>query len=162
MEFRILGPLEVETKGRVLELGTPKELALLAVLLLDVGRPVSTDRIVEAIWDDSPPPSASKLVQTYVSHLRKVLPGVIETRGRGYVARVSPDELDATRFSLLIGNGSAAALRSALELWAPEIRSKAFHSPAWHASRSPASSSCESTRSCGGWRTTSLTAASWR
>ena len=76
MEFRILGPLEVEANGRLLEIGTLKERTLLALLLLNAGRFVSTDRIVEELWGDSPPPSASKLVQTYVSHLRKVIPGV--------------------------------------------------------------------------------------
>jgi DNA-binding SARP family transcriptional activator len=117
VEFRILGPLEVEANGRLLELGTLKERTLLALLLLNAGRFVSADRIVEEIWGESPPPSASKLVQTYVSHLRKVVPGVIETHGRGYVARVPADDLDLTRFRSLVSDGSSRALRAALELW---------------------------------------------
>jgi DNA-binding SARP family transcriptional activator len=120
VEFRILGPLEVEANGRLLELGTLKERTLLALLLLNAGRFVSTDRIVEEIWGESPPPSAPKLVQTYVSHLRKVIPGVIETHGRGYAARVAPDDLDLTRFRSLASDGSARALRAALELWRGE------------------------------------------
>ena len=87
MEFRLLGPLEVEEEGKVIPLGGAKQRALLALLLLDRGREVSTDRLVDEIWAGAPPQTAAKSIQVYVSGLRK-LPGEgrIVTRERGYEA----------------------------------------------------------------------------
>ena len=73
MEFRVLGPLEVVDEGRPLELGGAKQRALLAALLLDTGRVVSTDRLIDALWEDDPPETAAKSIQVYVSQLRRVL-----------------------------------------------------------------------------------------
>src|SRR5712692_3048118 len=86
MEFRILGPLEVEDDGRTIPLGGPKQRALLALLLLAHGRAVSTDRLIAEIWNGQPPETALKSVQVYVSQLRKALgDGRVITQGRGYV-----------------------------------------------------------------------------
>ena len=62
MEFRLLGPLEVENDGRTIPIGPAKERALLALLLLARGRPVATDRLIDAIWADNPPATAAKSV----------------------------------------------------------------------------------------------------
>jgi DNA-binding SARP family transcriptional activator len=63
MEFRILGPLEVEEDGRTIPLAGPKQRALLALLLLARGRPVSTDRLIAEIWNGEPRETALKSVQ---------------------------------------------------------------------------------------------------
>src|ERR1700716_3511529 len=78
MEFRLLGVLEVvNAEGRVVDVGRPKQRALLALLVLQANRVVSVPAIVDGLWGDDPPPSAANVVQGYVSRLRKVLaPGV--------------------------------------------------------------------------------------
>ena len=74
-------------------LGAPKQRALLAVLLLHRGEPVSSDRLIDEMWGEQPPASATKIVQGYVSNLRKVLgDGLLVTEGRGYVLRVEPGQ----------------------------------------------------------------------
>src|SRR5919201_6810693 len=103
MEFRILGPLEVESDGRPIPLAGPKQRALLALLLLARGRPVSTDRLIDDIWNGEPPETALKSVQVYVSQLRKALgDGRLVTRERGYELVVAPGEVDAGRFDELL------------------------------------------------------------
>jgi DNA-binding SARP family transcriptional activator len=74
MEFRILGPLEVRDGDREVRLRGGKERALLALLLVNANRTLAVDRIVDALWGDGVPETAQKMVQIYVSHLRKVLP----------------------------------------------------------------------------------------
>jgi DNA-binding SARP family transcriptional activator len=128
VEFRILGPLEVLRDGTLLELGGPRQRALLALLLTRAGTVVSRDRLVDELWDE-PPASVVNVVQTYVSHLRKVLPPErLATRAPGYVLGVEPGELDLHRFELLAEEGRRALaegdpesasrrLGEALELW---------------------------------------------
>ena len=74
MEFRLLGPFEASAAGEPLDLGGRKQRALLARLLLDAGRTVPVDRLIEDVWGDESPATATKLVQVYVSKLRKCLP----------------------------------------------------------------------------------------
>src|SRR5262249_35158964 len=100
MEFRILGPLEAREDGCGLDLGAQKHRALLAVLLLDANRVVSTERLIDALWDDEPPETALKALQVYVSQLRKVVGrDRLERKPPGYVLHVEPDELDLERFA---------------------------------------------------------------
>ena len=73
MEYRILGPLEVRDSGRSIALGTAKQQALLAVLVLHANEFVPRERLIDELWGESPPPTAAKAVQVYVSHLRKLL-----------------------------------------------------------------------------------------
>ena len=70
MEFRILGPLEIEDQGRAVALGGPKQRALLAALLLTPNRPVSVDRLIDALWPTRPPADAANALQFHVSQLR--------------------------------------------------------------------------------------------
>ena len=115
MEFRLLGPLEVSDAGRVLEVGGLKQRALLAVLILEANRAVSRDRLVDALWEDAPTPSAVKALQVYVSQLRKVLGGDrVVTTPSGYLLRATPDEIDVARFERLRADGR---LHEALALW---------------------------------------------
>jgi DNA-binding SARP family transcriptional activator len=115
MEFRILGPLEVVEDGQVLDVGGAKQRALLAVLLLHANEVVSTDRLIDALWEDSPPDRAQKALQVYVSGLRKLVGQKrIETRSPGYGLRVEADELDVQRCRRLIEEGRPG---DALALW---------------------------------------------
>jgi DNA-binding SARP family transcriptional activator/ABC-type oligopeptide transport system substrate-binding subunit/streptogramin lyase len=125
MEFRILGPLEVLDNGRAVGLGGAKQRALFALLLLARGRPVSSEHLIEEIWEGAPPESAHKSVHVYVSGLRKALGDErIVTRERGYALVLEPGELDVDRFERLVGEASgvppataAVALRGALDLF---------------------------------------------
>ena len=115
MEFRILGPLEVLENGRRLELGGAKQRALLAVLLLHANEVVSTDRLIDALWEEDAPETGRKALQVYVSQLRKVLGKErIATRPPGYRLGVEPDELDLARFQRLLEEGHPG---EALSLW---------------------------------------------
>ena len=72
MDLRLLGPVEAEVDGRPVTLGTPKQRAVLAMLALDSGRAVAVDRLVDGLRGDDPPASAQKMVQLYVSQLRRL------------------------------------------------------------------------------------------
>jgi DNA-binding SARP family transcriptional activator/streptogramin lyase len=128
-EFRILGPLEVRENGRALAIGAGKQRALLALLLLDAGDVVSTDRLIDNLWGERPPASALNSVHIYVSQLRKVLgEDCLITRGHGYLLALEPEQVDLGRFERLLGKGrellasgeakrASDALRAALALW---------------------------------------------
>src|SRR5689334_1027705 len=99
MDFRLLGPVEVWDAGAAVPLGGSKPRALLAALVLERGRVVSVHRLVDLLWDADPPPTATGLVQTYVSGLRRQLrrtgrEDVIQTRPPGYLILAEPDEVD--------------------------------------------------------------------
>src|SRR5205085_9660250 len=92
-DFRLLGPFEVLEDDRPVGLPQGKPRALLARLLLDAGRVVSAETLVESLWGDPAPPSAPKVLQVYVSQLRKAIgPERIETRAPGYSLRAERDE----------------------------------------------------------------------
>ena len=142
-DFRLLGPLEVVDGGERVALPAGQPSALLARLLLDANRAVSPDALVDAIWGDSPPASARKVLQAYVSHLRKALGSErIETQPAGYVVRVQPGELDLAHFERLTEEARATAdparrsslLADALSLWRgsalAEFRGEPFAPPA--------------------------------
>jgi DNA-binding SARP family transcriptional activator/tetratricopeptide (TPR) repeat protein len=115
MEFWILGPLEVVSGGQPLDPGGTKQRALLAVLLLHANSVVSTDRLIDALWEDDPPESAHKALQVHVSGLRKLLGRErVQTKAPGYLLRVHQGELDLDRFRELQEGGRAA---EALSLW---------------------------------------------
>src|SRR5712691_3398850 len=129
MEFRILGPLEVIAHGRSLKLGGPKQRRLLALLVLDPGRVVSVDRLVEGLWNGRPPANAENALHVRVSNLRKLLGAdAVVTRAPGYMLDVDADAIDAGRFERLAREGrlafargdtalAAERLRQALALW---------------------------------------------
>src|SRR3954470_21865611 len=125
LEFRILGPLEVADEGELIQLSGQKQRALLALLLLDANRAVSTDRLVDALWGEQPPKTAATSLQNFVSQLRKLLGAdVLVTKAPGYQLRIGPEQLDLERFVRLVGEAreepaeaKAAKLRQALGLW---------------------------------------------
>ena len=132
VEYRILGPLEVVDEGEPVPLGRLKERLVLAVLLLRANEFVSRERLIDELWGESPPPTARKAVNVYVSQLRKVLTrngrDPIATADGGYRLGVGADELDVGHMRQLLataqervaaGELEAAAelLREALALW---------------------------------------------
>jgi len=103
VEFALLGPLEAREGGEPIALGGPKQRAVLTLLLLEAGRVVSLDRLVDALWAGSPPPTAVASLQNFVAQLRKALgPDAIETRPPGYVVRLEPEQLDVARMRRLV------------------------------------------------------------
>ena len=120
MDVRLLGPLEVRLGDGPVDLGPRKQRAVLAMLALEPGRTVSADRLAEGLWGDRLPPSAAKMVQLYVSHLRRVLDGDgarIVTRGRGYELQLADGSVDVARAVRLLEESRP---REALTLWRGE------------------------------------------
>jgi len=115
MEYRVLGPIEALDGDRRLDLGGPKQRALLAVLLFAANRVVARGELVDSLWPEGAPSTAATAVQVYVSRLRKTLPeGVLRTQAPGYVMHVRSGELDVERFEELARAGKP---REALSLW---------------------------------------------
>ncbi len=110
LEVRVLGPVEVVDETGSVRLPGQKHRRLLASLVVHTGSTVASDVLIETLWDGRPPSSAAKLVQVYVSQLRKALPSAlsIETRGRGYALVLDPRSLDAARFERLLADGTQA------------------------------------------------------
>ena len=105
MEFRVLGPVEVEVGGEVVAVPAPRHRALLALLVVHVGEVLSTDRMIEELWGDDAPGSGANALRFHVSKLRSALgvdPSPIVTRGSGYVLEIDPESVDAFRFEQLI------------------------------------------------------------
>jgi len=125
MDIRLLGPVEAILDSGPAPLGPKQQRAVLAMLALELNQTVSMDRLIDGLWGERPPASAPKLVQLYVSQLRKLLGAEAEiiTRGRGYELRLAAERVDAARFEALVTqatdtNGSAGRLaREALALW---------------------------------------------
>src|SRR3954468_13668303 len=109
MEFRILGPLEVEEEGRILKLGGAKQRGLLALLLLHANEAVSRDRLIDELWGDEPPETVATAIQVHVSQLRKALGhDAIVTQPSGYLIRVGEGELDLQRFERSVASARTA------------------------------------------------------
>jgi len=137
VQFRILGPLEVLDDQHLVELGRPKQRALLAVLLVHANQVVALDRLIEELWAQQPPAQATTSLQAYVSNLRRALepgrrartpPRVLVTQPPGYRLVVAAEDLDAARFVTLAEEGhrlleddqpgpAVQVLREALGLW---------------------------------------------
>lgn len=144
VRFAILGPLEVHDGARPLDLGPMKQQIVLALLLCRANAVVPVSVLSEALWDDEPPQSARKNLQTYVSTLRRILgldrrdaapaasssapPGRLLHRTHGYELRVGVEQVDSLAFHEHVRAGRLAArggdipgaarsLGRALRLW---------------------------------------------
>jgi DNA-binding SARP family transcriptional activator len=129
LRFRVLGPFQVEADGRPLTLGSPRRRALLALLALNASRVVGVDRLVDALWGESPPRTAVHVLHVYVSDLRRSLPDeVLVTAPPGYLLRVPTGAVDLADFERLVSRGREAlaagdpagavdSLDAALGLW---------------------------------------------
>ncbi|MGY0235494.1 tetratricopeptide repeat protein [Longispora urticae] len=127
MRLGLLGPVEYWHDDRPLPLGPPMQRAVLAVLALDAGRPVSVDRLVDGLWGEDSPARPQGMIQTYVSRLRALLRPVgttITRRGAGYALDLPPDQVDLHVFRQRAAEaraaGDRAGLRAALDLWRGE------------------------------------------
>lgn len=113
MDFTLLGPFEARHEGRLVRLGSRRqERCLLAVLLLEAGRPVTTDRLTDLVWNGVPPEGARVTLHTYVGRLRSALKpyGVtVDTRHDGYAVDVSEHTVDVREFLDLAGRAALAA-----------------------------------------------------
>jgi DNA-binding SARP family transcriptional activator len=139
MQFRILGPLEVIDDGSEISFAGASQRALLALLLLHANEVVSSDRLLDELWEAEPPGSGVTALQVRVSQLRKALGRAaerLETKAPGYVLRVGPEELDLDRFTRLLDQAddaepvvAAQKLREALALWrGPALAEFAYES----------------------------------
>jgi DNA-binding SARP family transcriptional activator len=126
LEFRLLGSLEALDDGRRLPLGGRQQRALLAMLLLRPNEVVPAERLIDAIWGERPPPTASTMVQLYVSRLRKLLGrDLLLTRPGSYELQIDPLQIDRGHFEALLAAAAdtdddaerARSLRDALALW---------------------------------------------
>ena len=118
MRFRLLGPLEVENDGRTLDISRPKQRALLAMLLLNANRVVSTDALIDALWEDWIPETAAKALQVYVSQLRRFVGASrLETKAPGYMLRVLEGEYDVVEFEALVRRAQAESPAQAAATW---------------------------------------------
>ena len=130
--FRMLGPLEVQTERGWTGISAPKWRTVLAVLLLNPGQVVSTDRLIAEVWPGEPPRTATNLVSVYVHRLRALIGEadgeILVTRAPGYQIMIAPEDLDAQRFAALTAGArnqlsdgdarrAAELLSQALTLW---------------------------------------------
>ncbi|GHH42932.1 XRE family transcriptional regulator [Lentzea cavernae] len=134
MRVQVLGPVRAWHDGREIELGPAGRRAVLGLLALAGGRVVPRADLVDALWGENPPPSATNVIQTHVKHLRRLFdPGrhryarstSIPFVGGGYALRVPDDEVDVDRFRALVSAAGrtsvaeevAGLLGTALGLW---------------------------------------------
>ena len=131
MELRVLGPVEVRAGGQVLDAGHARRRAVLVVLLLDLGRVVPVEALVDRVWGDEPPVSVLNTLYGYIARLRSVItqaadPGVTLSRqSGGYLLQAETEQLDLCRFRHLAAEASdspdctraAGLLGQALGLW---------------------------------------------
>src|SRR3954471_10368573 len=134
LTFGLLGPMSACLDGSDVSLGGRRQRAVVAVLLVAHGQQVSAERLLDALWEGTPPPSGAASLQSYVSHLRRALEPdrpartpsrLLVTRGDGYVMPRDEVGVDAWRFEDLVAEGADLAdpgertrlLSEALELW---------------------------------------------
>ncbi len=96
MRYEFLGPLRVLDGERVVELGGPRQQRVLAVLLAATPDNVTVDRLIDEVWGDDPPDTASHVIRTYISNLKQSLDGRIQSDGRRYRLALDGDESDAS------------------------------------------------------------------
>ncbi|MFD3662334.1 BTAD domain-containing putative transcriptional regulator [Streptomyces sp. NPDC058659] len=132
-QIRLLGPVEVHAAHQSIPLGGSKPRALLAALALEQGHVISTERLIDVVWEHDPPDSARALIQTYVSTLRRAFsdaghPEVIASRKPGYAVLPGAVTVDAAHFAALLAEArrhaearelvpAAALLLDAVALW---------------------------------------------
>jgi len=135
MQVRLIGPVEIDSGGGVVEIGPPQQRLLVAALAVDAGRLVSAESLIDRIWDDAPS-GARRTLHVLVSKLRRLLeqasgrePGAVTVvRGSGgYVLQLDPERVDVLRFRRLAdgarrvdGTDRMELLRGAAAVWRAE------------------------------------------
>jgi DNA-binding SARP family transcriptional activator/tetratricopeptide (TPR) repeat protein len=115
MEFRLFGEVELRAGDQVLDVGTPRQQAVLAALAVDAGRPVTIEALIDRVWDDAPPAEARNVLYSHLSRIRRLLKRAaldadngtarLDRRTAGYVLGVDPASVDLHRFSGLVERG---------------------------------------------------------
>ena len=153
MEFLFLGPLQVRDAGRRSRLVAHDNSRSAQILLTRANQVIGRDALIDELWGESPPETATNVLQGYISHLRKAIGSdVLQTRPPGYVAVIDSGTLDLHRFEELLATGSEALGRGDAAVAAPSLEppsscGAARHSPTSPMSRSPRRRS-RGSRSC--------------
>jgi predicted ATPase/DNA-binding SARP family transcriptional activator len=142
LEVRLLGPIEVRRDGTPIQLGGPRQRALLALLAVQPGRARSVDELVEELWSGEPSEAAGPSLRTYVARLRRSLAGddALWSRDGGYALDIPATSIDAGRFEALVREAEQALLdrrpqpaqanlRQAIALWRGEPFGDVRHLP---------------------------------
>jgi predicted ATPase/DNA-binding SARP family transcriptional activator len=146
MQFGVLGPLLVQDTRGPVTLASAKQRALLAILLLETPHVVPAERLIDELWGDEPPPTATKALQVHISQLRRALgpDQPIVTLPSGYALHIDRSDLDLHRFDALLAkarrlrtegdlDGALAALQVALGLWrGPPLADVTLFGPSAH------------------------------
>ena len=143
VEFQVLGSVAAYHDGIELNLGRRQERCLLGLLLLEAGRVVSADSLLDRLWQGAPPASGRRTVHTYVARLRGRLARVgvrIATRGAGYVIEIDPEQVDVHRFVVEVTRARAIvdpaaraeAMAAALRLWRGPLLAGVAHDDLRH------------------------------
>jgi SARP family transcriptional regulator, regulator of embCAB operon len=120
-QFGVLGPLQVRMGDVSVPLGTPKQRAVLAMLILNANRPVSIDSLIGAAWDQRPPQGARATLHAYISNLRRVMSdagidrSVLTNTPPGYQLSIGDDQYDFGRFIAEKNAGVQAAADAKFE-----------------------------------------------
>ncbi|MEU7000278.1 BTAD domain-containing putative transcriptional regulator [Nonomuraea sp. NPDC046570] len=131
LRFAVLGPVRAWRDGEELDLGTPLQRSILAMLLLRQGRSVTPTEMIDAVWGEDAPPRALGALRTYVSRLRTVLepdrsprsrPDLLTSVGRGYALRLPEGTLDLARFERGIAEAETARRLGRLDQAADALR----------------------------------------
>ena len=130
MDFRMLGPLAAFVGDEVVALGGPKQRTVLALLLVNANKVVTTDRLIDELYGQEPPDAARKSLQSYIANLRKVVntdQELLHGRPPGYVLEVDSSQIDGLVFERLVHQargmldgdpaGARERLTEALGLW---------------------------------------------
>lgn len=121
IKFRVLGSLEAVRDGKPIRLGGRKQRTLLAYLVLHANEVVTNSQLVDALWGDEPPNTATQTIHVYVSQVRKTLDSgdavdsPLATEGAGYVLRVASEDIDLATFQAAVKEAKAAADSGAVE-----------------------------------------------
>jgi DNA-binding SARP family transcriptional activator len=124
VDYQLSGAVEARTEGAPVPLGGPKQRCVLAVLLANHGTVVSVDRLIDAVWEDKPPPKALASLRAYVTNLRRILPVSTDSassakvrlasRAYGYqLTLLGDDSVDLHRFETLVKDGRSALISGA-------------------------------------------------
>jgi predicted ATPase/DNA-binding SARP family transcriptional activator len=121
-EFRVLGPVEALRAGEPLRLGGRRQRWLLALLLVEPAQAISSDRLIDQLWQGNPPRGAEGTLRVYVSRLRSALgENTLVARPPGYVLDIEAELVDAWRFERLYRDGRDALARGAAGLAANRL-----------------------------------------
>src|SRR6266496_1279512 len=128
--------MELRAAGQLLDVGPPRQQAVLVALAVDAGRPVAIETLIDRVWADTPPSAVRNVLYSHLSQIRRLMRQAstlageeavrIERRHAGYLLDIDPDLVDLHRFRRLVEQGRDArradadradALTEALGLW---------------------------------------------